>query len=644
MNRQSLSGSTLPSNQSNDAASIITLPEYTESENRPPSPTPTYHTIEEQHHGQHEQLSTYIKGSPVQPNPRLLDTPAPLLVHPYRAKFPPISGPPGSIYHLPQPANVDLTKALHSAAKGADENAVRHLIDHGVFVDSREEGTAFTALHQTAMRGYLAITSFLLERGADPQAKNDQGQTALHLAARNGMVSVVQLLLDQGALVNAASHNGKTALHKAAKGNRLATVELLLDHGADVNTLNDFFMTPVDVAATQRNSGPVVGLLLKRGADVKNDYVSKALHYAIRRAEAAIVSLLLEHGARKKPYSGWSALRAAVVSGSIAIIGTLLDHGANIEETDESGRTALRQAAVSGKALVIQYLLERGADANARGVNGNSAVELASIYGHEKAYEILEKARNKTISRTFRESPSPYIGRDPAPGFVSIFACENYTSEEAYDKLTIQAEAGFLRSNVLDLCMWRNQAEIYMFKATYCDSCGYRPWRDIEKAIQIYCDALELRSDTRAGFWIPLGHLYMKAGYLDSAIRVFERVADAYERMRGYSTSLLPEVFIDVGQAYLARRDHVNAISAYRKYIAAASRTGERPHYGWKLIGDACMDKDSPNEAISAYETAVQALRGVNDTAIWKSLGDAYVAAGKPEPADRAYTEYRRVV
>ncbi|PGG97742.1 hypothetical protein GX51_07186 [Blastomyces parvus] len=643
MNSQSLSESTLPSNQSNDAASIVTLPEYTESENRPPSPTPTYHTIEEQHHGQHKQFFTDIKEGPVQPNPRLLNTPAPLLVHPYRAKFPPISGLPGSICDFPQPGNVDLTTALHSAAKSGDKIAVRHLIDHGAFVDSREAGSAFTALHQSAMRGYPAITSLLLESGADPQVKNDQGQTALHLAARNGMVSVVQLLLDHGALVNAASHNGKTALHKAAKGNRLATVELLLDHGADVNALDAFFMAPVDVAAAQRNSRPVVELLLKRGADVKNDYVSKALHYAIRRAEVATVSLLLEHGARTKPYSGWSVLRAAVVGGSIEIIGMLLDHGANIEEADASGRTALHQAAVSGRALVIQYLLERGADANALGVNGNSAVELASIYGNEKACEILEKAQTKTISRTFRESPSPYMGRDPAPGFVSILACENYTSEKAYDKLTAQSEAGFLTSNVLDFCMWRNQAEIYIFKATYCDSCDYRPWRDIEKAIQIYCDALELRSDTRASFWIPLGHLYMKAGYLDSAIRVFERAADAYERMRGYSTSLFPDVFINVGQAYLARRDYVKAIAAYRNYIAAASTTGECPHYGWKLIGDACMDKGSPNEAISAYETAVHVLRGVNDTAIWKSLGDAYVAAGKLEAAARAYTEYRSV-
>ncbi|OJD20244.1 hypothetical protein ACJ73_08423 [Blastomyces percursus] len=217
--------STLPLDQSNDAANIVTLPEYTER-------------TQEQHHGQRKQLSPDIK-----------------------AKFPPISVPPGSIHHPPQRANVDLSKALHYAAKGADENAVLRLIDDEVFVDSTEE---MALIHRRRMTGVK-----------QPFTPGSEKWNGISGAAAPRPRS----------LVNAASHNGKTGLHKAVKGNRLATGELLFDHGADVNALDAFSMTPVDVAAAQRNSGPVVELLLKRGADVKNDYASKALHYAIRRAE-----------------------------------------------------------------------------------------------------------------------------------------------------------------------------------------------------------------------------------------------------------------------------------------------------------------------------------------------------------------------
>jgi ankyrin repeat protein len=39
----------------------------------------------------------------------------------------------------------------------------------------------------------------LLERGADPNAKNDDGWTPLHIAAGEGHVEIVKLLLERGA-------------------------------------------------------------------------------------------------------------------------------------------------------------------------------------------------------------------------------------------------------------------------------------------------------------------------------------------------------------------------------------------------------------------------------------------------------------
>ena len=51
-----------------------------------------------------------------------------------------------------------------------------------------------TALHQTAIYGYLAIATRLLEGGADLTLRNKDGETALDVARSEGKSEVVALL------------------------------------------------------------------------------------------------------------------------------------------------------------------------------------------------------------------------------------------------------------------------------------------------------------------------------------------------------------------------------------------------------------------------------------------------------------------
>jgi len=93
--------------------------------------------------------------------------------------------------------------------------------------------------------------------------------TPLFLAAGEGRLDAVRYLLDQGADVNARDGRGRTALTEATfYGNALVIKELIL-RGADVNVLSDEG-TPLDIAINARHDA-IVELLKHYSAKRANE-------------------------------------------------------------------------------------------------------------------------------------------------------------------------------------------------------------------------------------------------------------------------------------------------------------------------------------------------------------------------------------
>ena len=126
-------------------------------------------------------------------------------------------------------------------------------------------GAAFAdPIHDVAWKGDLAGVQRELNKGADVNAKADDGMTPLHLAANFGYKEIVELLIAKGADVNAKNGWGGTPLHIAAFGGHKEIAELLLAKGADVNAKMVGGDTPLDEAINLENT-KTADILRKHG-------------------------------------------------------------------------------------------------------------------------------------------------------------------------------------------------------------------------------------------------------------------------------------------------------------------------------------------------------------------------------------------
>jgi ankyrin repeat protein len=105
---------------------------------------------------------------------------------------------------------------------------VKFLLSVGAEFDTpSQNGMMVTPLNSAAATGRLDIARMLLERGANPNARQADDFVPLHAAAQNGQREMAELLLKHGADKTFKNRAGKSAQEIAAEKGALDLAELL---------------------------------------------------------------------------------------------------------------------------------------------------------------------------------------------------------------------------------------------------------------------------------------------------------------------------------------------------------------------------------------------------------------------------------
>lgn len=247
----------------------------------------------------------------------------------------------------------------------------------------REED-AFSPIPDSIWRAAHAGNTKAIERhlaeGADVNAKDGKfGVTLLSWAALGRQIDAVELLILKGADINARNNDGNTPLHTAAFLGENEIAQLLVKNGADVNVRNDDGDVPMNSLEADWETTKYIAGWLKIKVDQEK----------VESGRAQVEALLRQHGARAaNPHR--NDLCTAAKNGNIEALRKCLGTGADVNLRDrEYGVTPLAWAAFVGHREIVELLIRSGADVNAKNRDAGTALHGAAFFGQVEVAELL---------------------------------------------------------------------------------------------------------------------------------------------------------------------------------------------------------------------------------------------------------------
>ena len=260
---------------------------------------------------------------------------------------------------------------------------------------SATDGSGNTALHYAVEWGLKKAALSLIEKGANPEAKNANGETPLFSAAKTNDPAMTALIVKGGSSIKARDNFGSSPLHTAVRWDADASVRELVQLGIDVNAQN------------------VAG--------------KSALSEAVLAGKLSTAKLLIDSGAdiNASDNTGRTILMDAIRSRNADVIAMLLSNKANPQIQEINGRNAYHEAVLTGDARIIALVRDAGGKALSRDKNGNTPFSLAFDKSDDLVKTVL--GNDRTITDSDGNTPFHIIVQAKGPlRILSLLASLDY--------------------------------------------------------------------------------------------------------------------------------------------------------------------------------------------------------------------------
>ncbi|XP_077297853.1 uncharacterized protein LOC143919416 [Arctopsyche grandis] len=316
--------------------------------------------------------------------------------------------------------------SLSVAVKYSNVSTLEYLIKYRINVKACDDWKK-TLLVVAAENKKMEALKLLLKLGADPNAKNINGNSVLHFlaqvdaveefellltkrvdlnirgnndwtpihwAAHHGSVNILQLLFDKGVDINVTTKDGLTPLIIAASNNKLEALKLLLNLGADLNIRDNDDWTPIHWAA-QNGSVNILQLFFDKGVDINvtTKYGSTPLIIAAKKNKSEALKLLLNLGADPNAITnqGNSVLHLFAQVDAVEEFELMLSKGVDLNNRGNNDWAPIHWAAQHGSVYILQLLFDKGVDINVTTKDGSTPLIIAAKKNKSEALKLLLK-------------------------------------------------------------------------------------------------------------------------------------------------------------------------------------------------------------------------------------------------------------
>jgi ankyrin repeat protein len=285
--------------------------------------------------------------------------------------------------------------SVSAAVKSNDARSVKLLLERGADPNAYDDDSD-NVLINAAVYASADCMKLLLDKKANPNLKNKAGQTALMYCTHE--MDKMKLLLQYGADINAKSKTNNTPLLIACVGSgQYENIKFLIENGADPFAKNYAKETTL-MRAAQYCDTMIIHLLLSKGLPVDETAFSyTAMMYATGMANWPVVLCLLDHGADPdlRDRNNMPPVLSAAQMNSLDVVKAMLKKMKYINTVDSlAGMTPLMWATYNehDNPEIIQAFLDKGALVNIKARDGSTALSWAMKKGNTATVALLKKA------------------------------------------------------------------------------------------------------------------------------------------------------------------------------------------------------------------------------------------------------------